>query len=148
MGHCWSALADQPEEGDLCNDNECGAFLDEHRRSRRDRHGFEERAGDARESNSVQLVSNAFGLEVEVFVARALRLEGLGVRVGVLSKSPDQLVEVPQVALGVLVVRSSHMPRLIEGTAAATEHEDHTHSKPLGPVVSFPTSNDTAEGGG
>ena len=94
--HSWSGLADQPEKSDLCNDNECGAFLDEHRRSRRDRFGFEEMAGDARELKSVEKVSNAFGLEVEGDVARVLELEGLEVRIGVLSQSPGELRRLSQ----------------------------------------------------
>ena len=78
----------------------------------------------------------------------ALELEELGVRVGVLSQSSGQLAKMPQEALSVLVVRSSHMPQLIEGNPAAAECEDHRHSKPFGPVVNLPASNDTAEGGG
>ena len=54
MGHLWSALSDRPEKGNLCDDNECGAFLNEPRRSRLDCRGFAEKAEDARESNSVE----------------------------------------------------------------------------------------------
>ena len=64
MRHSRSAIADRPEVSDLCDDDECGALLDEHLRSRY-RQSFEDRARDARKSDSVELISNAFCLEVE-----------------------------------------------------------------------------------
>ena len=45
-------------------------------------------------------------------------------------------------------VGSGYMPRLIECAAAATEGEDRRHSEHLGPLVSLPASDDTAEGDG
>ena len=81
-------------------------------------------------------------------VSRGHSLERLKVRVRVLSQPPDQLAEVPQKTLGVIVVGSSHMWRLVEGTAAAAENEDYRHSEPLGLIVGLSASDDTAESGG
>ena len=94
------------------------------------------------------MISNAFGLEIEGGVARALSLEGLGVCDRVLSQLPDQLSEVSQKTLGVLIVGSSHISRLVEGTAAAAEGEDLRYSEPRGPIINLSASDDTAEGNG
>ena len=103
---------------------------------------------DARKSNSVELILNAFGHEIEGRVARALELGGPKVSVRVLSIPLDQLAEVFHKALSVIVVGSRHMPRPIECAAAAAEGEDYGHSKPLGPLISHPASDDAAETGG
>ena len=97
--------------------------------------------------SSVELISNAFGLKVEGEVTRALRLEKPGVSIRVLLKYSDQLAEEFQKAFSVFVVRSRHMPQLVECAAAAAEGENYKHLKPLGPLVSFPASDATAEGG-
>ena len=49
--------------------------------------------------------------------------------------------------LCIFVIGSSPMSRLVEGTAAVAEGEDHKHSEPLSPIISLLASDDAAEGG-
>ena len=146
--HSWTALANRSSEGDVCDHDECSMLLNEHRRSLRDLWSLEEKTGDELKSDSVELISNVFGLEVEARVARGLGLGGLGVSIRVLSIPPDQLAEVPKKAFSVLVFGSRNMPRLVECAAAAAEGEDHGHSKPNGPLIGLPPKDAAAEGGG
>ena len=94
------------------------------------------------------MISDTFNLEIEGRFAKTLGLGGPGVSVRVYPIPPDQLAEVLPKAFSVFVVGSRHMPRLVKCAASAVEGEDHRHSKPFGPVVSLPASNDTAEDGG
>ena len=91
--HFRSAHANRPEKGDLFNDNKCGAYLDELRRTRYSQ-SFKEKAEDVPNSDIIELISNAFGLEVKGCIAKKLRLDGLKVSVKVMFQFFGQLAKV------------------------------------------------------